>query len=102
MNVITRLFTKQVLHSTKYTRQISISTVLHHKNEQKYKSSQRSNYKNIVISCGICTGIIGYGILNDRFSELIPDMPIINAATLPTPRTQVNLMQFLLLFLKIQ
>lgn len=83
MSVIARIISRQIVNRPRFYRQIFTPPSQPEKEEFGFKARK---WNRIFLSAGICTGIVGFGLLKDYLSQFVPSLPQVAAATASTSR----------------
>lgn len=98
MSLIARVLTCQVVRKqnqclTRYIKTLSSNSSSNKKSKEDSNKNNNWLKKSLVISSGICAGIVGFSLLKDNFEHAFPEIPTVNAAAATIPvskRLQFN------------
>lgn len=98
MSQLARVFTSQLVkkHKQCFSHHITVASLSSSSNKSNENSNHQSYSKflksSLAISCGVCTGIVGYNYLKDNLKFTLPELPKVSAASaVPVSRrTQFN------------
>ncbi|CRK88983.1 CLUMA_CG002565, isoform A [Clunio marinus] len=89
MGILVRIVTRNFLTRQGWSRHVAILSNTNSSRNDKQNYSVFNLRNSIMISCGICSAVVGYNIFKDRLSHIIPEFPKVSAAS-SSRRAQFN------------
>lgn len=90
MNNLTK-FKRCFVNRMSLYRQIIITTHEVNRNKRFFNSysAKKVSRNGLLLSCGLCCGIVGYNLFKDYFTKSFSSIPTVYASTKISPRQQV-------------
>lgn len=90
MSLLARVVIRQLVKQQRLVRHVSIVSPLSNSKNSNENKSRNWLRKSLVISCGVCTGIVAYNTFREHAEPFLPKLPKVEAAAAVSRRAQFN------------